>query len=54
MWPPLHLVGFVEVNVDHFAGLSVGGGFAGRGERGQRPGGFVDVDGVGEVALAER
>jgi len=39
--PPFHLVDFVEVDGDFFAG---GGGF-------ERPGGFVGVDWVGEVAL---
>ena len=53
MRPPLHLVGLVKVNIDYFAGLGVGGGFAGGSERGERPGGFVDVDGMGEVALRE-
>lgn len=39
--PPLHLVDLVEVNADLFAGRCCF----------ESPGGFVDVDGVGEVAL---
>jgi hypothetical protein len=39
--PPLHLVHFVEVDLDV---LAEGGG-------GERPGGVVDADGVGELAL---
>ena len=41
--PPLHFVGFVEVDADVFAG---GGGL-------QRPGGLGGADFVGEVALVE-
>lgn len=41
MGPPLHLIYFVEMNADFF---SVFDGFEG-------PCGFIDVDGVGEIAL---
>jgi len=46
--PPLELVGLVEVDVEGLEGRGGGGG--GR-QRRERPGGLVDVDGVGEVAL---
>jgi hypothetical protein len=41
MCPPLHLVGFVQVDCDLLA--------CGRGL--ERPGGFIGVDGFGEVTL---
>ena len=41
--PPLHLVGFVEVEGDFFGGRGGGGG--------ERPGGFVCVDSVREGTL---
>lgn len=40
--PPLHLVDFVEVDLDGLGAVAVGG---------EGPGRVVDVDGMGEVAL---
>lgn len=42
VWPPLHLVDLVEVDLDRLGTVAVGR---------ERPGGVVDKDGVRELAL---